>query len=254
MKLSDEPSIFDTFERQSLTKKLAHEIITCKTPQVFGIHGPWGCGKTSVLHQLHLFLEGKCLHSLQQPQDFLSFEEQNGATNDDLWLKLGQKMWGGKWTPKEDIIVVWFEAWRYQYEQAPVVALLQEIRSQLDWKIKVTDKVKKLGEVAAYGALFGLESLTKLVGVKPSEVQKAGESWENSNYATQLPTHVIRALLNEEISKLIKSNNPKKFRLVVLIDDLDRCEAGAAYRLLEGIKIYLIPLSFQDGTNPRPIG
>jgi hypothetical protein len=55
-----------------------------------------------------------------------------------------------------------------------------------------------------------------------------------------LPSHTIREQLQTAIDGLLipKIGGQEK-RVVVLIDDLDRCESDAAYRLLEGLKIYL---------------
>lgn len=104
MLLNDEPTIDDTLDRTSLVNEVAQVVSKCRPPQVFGIHGDWGLGKTSFLHQLQMCLTGTS--PLASPETPLAPEAQKLAT-------------------------VWFEAWRYQYEQAPIVALLHEIRSQL---------------------------------------------------------------------------------------------------------------------------
>ena len=80
-----------------------------KPPQVIGVHGDWGSGKTSFLLQLQWRLTGEC------PQ--LPKERRLGMSKPER--------------PYDNVTVVWFEAWRYQYEAVPIVALLQEIRSQL---------------------------------------------------------------------------------------------------------------------------
>ncbi len=139
--------------------------------------------------------------------------------------------------------VVWFEAWRYQNESAPIVALLHEIRSQLAWHVKLSEKTKKLLAVTIRGALLSLEDLTKKIGFQASKIEEAGRTWEQEHLAAALPSHTIRKQLEEAIYGLIAPGVEKKDRqnqrLVVLIDDLDRCEGDAAYRLLEGLKIYL---------------
>lgn len=191
---------------------------------MFGIHGDWGSGKTSFLHQLHWYLSGVCPES-QASEDRIEVPGE----------------WVG-WKAREDITVVWFEAWQYQCEANPIIALLHEIRKQLEasrpWTA-IKDKSKKLGEVVIKSAFFGLESLTKVLCAE--KAQQVGEKWEADHYAVKLPSNVVRELLNDAISKLLgnKGDSKSKRRLVVLIDDLDRCEGEAAYRLLEGIKIYL---------------
>jgi len=225
MKHNDEPTLHDLIERQRLVKEVGDQVADCTPPQVFGIHGDWGCGKTSFLHQLHWYLAGECPES----QDW---QKDAKPTEVEAWQP---------WQAKPGVTVVWFEAWRYQNEPNPIVALLQEIRTQLQWSKKFWNYVKKETEVAAYGALFGLENLTKYLQVDPAKVQEAGEKWEREDYAVKLPTHVIRAMLEQVVSQLLGVRGKAKSdaRLVVLIDDLDRCESETAYRLLEGIKIYL---------------
>ncbi len=56
MTLNDEPTVLDTLDRAPLVADVAEVISTCKPPHVFGVHGDWGLGKTSFLHQLQLHL------------------------------------------------------------------------------------------------------------------------------------------------------------------------------------------------------
>jgi hypothetical protein len=94
-----------------------------------GIHGDWGAGKTSFLHQLQLYLTGECPQQSREAVDQIQGAGQPVGHH------------------AAHVTVVWFEAWRYQQEQAPIVALLQEIRTQLPWYSKALSETRKLGEV-----------------------------------------------------------------------------------------------------------
>lgn len=218
--LNDEPTLFDELERARLVRHVGDAIATCRPPQVFGVHGDWGSGKTSFLQQLQWYLCGTC----PELPDLADEVRLNGL------LK-------GHW--KQRVTVVWFEAWRYQHERAPIVALLQEIRTQLPWTAKALQESRKLGEVAIRSALLSLEDLTKRIGIQASKIQEVGERWEEANLATRLPSHMIRQHLEQAMKTLLGRQKKDSRRLVVLVDDLDRCESETAYQLLEGIKIYL---------------
>jgi len=223
---NDEPTLIDELSRLDLVGRVGDDIAYCQPPHVFGIHGDWGSGKTSFLHQLQGYLTGSCP---QQPQALLARAKRKG-------LRFG--------VHKDHVTVVWFEAWRYQHEQAPIVALLQEIRTQLPWYSKALERTRKLGEVAIRSALLSFEDLTKKIGIQASEIQKAGEKWEQEHLASTLPSHMIREHLEHALKTLLgdtdkpDEDGPRR-RLVVMVDDLDRCESGGAYKLIEGIKIYL---------------
>ncbi len=234
---NDEPNLVDELGRDALIRDVGDHVATCETPEVFGVHGDWGLGKTSFLHQVHYYLTGEC------PEQT---EEQVKAAKSSL--AKGNH---------SHVSVVWFEAWRYQQEDVPVVALLHEIRSQLSWQWKLGRQARKTAETAVYGALTSMEDLTKKIGIQASKFQAAGEKWERENLATALPSHTMREQLRSAIGQLL----PKRRRggplprVAVLIDDLDRCEGAAAYRLLEGLKIYLtIPnCIFVLGVNQKVI-
>lgn len=218
---NDEPTLTDLLERAELVRRVSDTVASCSPPQVFGVHGDWGTGKTSFLHQLHWDLAGECP---QQPEVAKGFRARGL----------------GKGRHKKRVTVVWFEAWRYQNEKAPIVALLQEIQAQLPWTSKALTQTRKLSEVTIRGALLSLEDLTKRIGIQASKIQEAGERWEEENLATRLPAHMIRQHLEDAMRKLLRAEgSEEENRLVVLVDDLDRCESETAYQLLEGIKIYL---------------
>ncbi|HEY8902241.1 MAG TPA: P-loop NTPase fold protein [Chthoniobacterales bacterium] len=220
--ISDEPCI--DLEQvpalKPLIEQIGNAIAFSETPLVVGVHGDWGSGKTSFLHYLQYWLTGTC--------------PQNAGTT-----KLGKKEGHPHLAP------IWFEAWRYQHESAPVVALLHEIRSQLSFRQKLFGGVTKLSEVAVRGALLSVEDVTKKIGFQASKIQSAGESWERENLAITLPSNQLRELLDKALGDLLGQSRDKETkgridrRLVIFIDDLDRCEPETAYRLLEGIKIYL---------------
>ena len=228
---NDEPTLRDRLRRDALIREVGEAIATCKPPQVFGVHGDWGLGKTSFLHQVRYHLTG------ENPQ---SLEVQEAPPSADSGRHLQ---------------TVWFDAWRYHAEAVPVVALLEEMRAQMSDKASRRSKAKRLGKVAVQGTLLGLDDLAKKIGqveqgalgllssaVQYRNFQQASRQWDAENLAATLPSDMLRQHLQDTIGLLLPGTTKAaraRPRLVVFVDDLDRCEPDAAYRLLEGLKVYL---------------
>lgn len=224
MKLhSDYPSLTDTLDRDVLVRQFAEVAEKGDAPLVLGLHGDWGTGKTSILHQVEFSLSGKCS---AQPDEAIEKTNIKPPDNDTRGC----------------VKTVWFEAWRYQNEPVPVVALLHEMRTQLSLYFKATEAAKKGIAVAVRGALLSLEDLTKKIGFQASKVEQAGRDWEQAHFASVLPSNAIREQLEAAIDQLLSATaeaEGERRRVVVFVDDLDRCEPEAAFRLLEGLKLYL---------------
>lgn len=254
---NDEPDIDLNLlpERQRLLTKLVEDIRQCRPPMVFGVHGDWGAGKTSFLQAVMHALTGKCplhdpLTAKDDPIQKLSEDQQKQM-----------KEWH-----ENPPLAVWFEAWRYQNETAPVVALLHQLREALaGWDPigKVKDTLKTSSSVLWKNLLLALDSITlkiegetsvpflakskASVGISPFQFGKARQEVAAGHYATPLPSNQIRQALDNILANLLgstdefkKSGNPlpPDKRIVIFIDDLDRC-AAAMFSLLESIKIYL---------------
>lgn len=219
---NDLPTLDDKLEWKDELDRLSQRIQSCDTPHVMGIHGDWGSGKTSFMRQLQSRLGG------EMPDD-ASVSHREKCMPPAERKKLQKK-----------IITIWFDAWRYQNEPAPVVALLHEMRRQMAVLPAVKEKFKKLGEISLRYTLNSLADVGKAIGFEgmPSadKIEKLGESWEKEHYAQALTSDTVRNHLHATIKSLLPE---KEARVVVFIDDLDRCNSKAAIRLLEGLKIYL---------------
>lgn len=217
---NDTPTLEDAFANQLFIKGICSLVRDCIPPKGIGLNGYWGTGKTSALLQVYYQLSGKSPYG----------ELPTGTKPPVAGLK------------DNTIMPVWFEAWRYQYEPQPIVALLNEIRAQMGLWQKFQNEVTKLTGVTFLGVLSAFDEVIKVAtgGVfKPEfgKLQEIGKNWENERYQQQIPTQTIQTLLEKAIDTALK--NIKKKRLVIFIDDLDRCEPETALRLIEGIKIYL---------------
>ena len=215
---NDNPALDDAFGQDAFLAEVCTQISTCVPPKGIGINGYWGTGKTSALLQVYRHL-----------------------TNE---LPYGENSTPGTPSQNHDgsILPVWFEAWRYQHESLPIVALLNEIRQQLGLWAAFQQKAKKLGSVALLGAISAFDETVKAASgglLKPEfgKIQQIGNTWEKERFQKPLEGQVIRTLMQEAIQEILKSK--EKNKLVIFIDDLDRCEPATALRLMEGIKIYL---------------
>lgn len=223
---NDRPSPECRLGRKELLWQVAREIAAADPPLVFGVHGDWGAGKTSFLCQLGHELSGRC-------PLYPEFDANRMCADID------------------HVFPIWFEAWRYQHEPSPVVALLHELCRQLPRYQKVKDWLAKAGAVVTKGIFGTIEEVSADIEAKPlgtggkvsvkarnplKAIAEEERAWEESHFAGRLTSERIRELLSEAISKLV---GEKPARVCIIIDDLDRCQPEAALRLIEGIKIFL---------------
>ena len=176
-----------------------------------GIFGDWGTGKTTLMNSINEFLEN------------------------------------------DGIIVVRFETWRYEREeQFALIPLLKTIAfklpendprfSSLKQKLKIgaTNLLKKTPEIIS---TIISKYVNEEVGIISKEALESFKKGFNSKM--ELLTEVDRDTLyfdgfndiKEEIDKIRKRE--KDFRIVVFIDDLDRCSPKKTLEVLESIKIFL---------------
>lgn len=222
---NDEPSIDeDLFGHQQAATRLARQLSTIAPPAVLGLHGDWGSGKTSFLNRVHKILTN---------QNRLKPGETYPDTPTDF----------------RHCVVVWFEAWRYQHDETPVVALLNEMRAQFTWQEKFRKNLKHASAIAFEAGIRSLDSLAGEIGKIAavgriglvSNLREATADWKKENLAFTLPSQATRDLLNNAIESIITHLTTGAYprRVIVIVDDLDRCQPFTAYKLMEGIKIFM---------------
>lgn len=236
---SDAPSQTDLIKWDKALTHISQRIEHCRTPHVLGVHGDWGSGKSSFMRQVQWHLGGEA------PKD--GSVESIPDTEPPRAGELRKK-----------VVTIWFDAWRYQNEATPIVALLHEMRQQMTMIPAVRERMKKLGTLITQGVLDGISNAAKKISLEAipntSDIEKRADKWEKEHYADILASNSIRAHLEDAIRLLLGGKDGQDVaRVVVFIDDLDRCNPKAAMRLLEGLKIYLnIPRCvFVLGMNER---
>ncbi|MDW0138246.1 MAG: pentapeptide repeat-containing protein [Nitrososphaeraceae archaeon] len=148
----------------------------------------------------------------------------------------------------KDLIRIKLEAWRYKREQFPLVSLLKSIAFALPAE-KQFEELKQKLETSAINFLKKTpDILTSIISKYASEEDEIShemfESFKKElNSKIQLIAELDRDTVYfdgfEEIKKEIKNlrlNNPA-FRIIVFVDDLDKCSPKKALEILELIRV-----------------
>ena len=187
---------------------LAEVAIQTPGPFTVGVFGEWGTGKTSLMRLV---------------EDYLS--------------------------PKKNVITVWFNAWRFESEEQPIVPLvatiIREIERNKDFLAKLSDQgrgfLRGLRAVA-YG--FSAKSKVKVAGFAEIEASFVAKDMIDRSEAIAPDPLLDRSVFFEAFRQLASAPVPDDVRVVVLIDDLDRCFPDRAIKLLESIKLVLAQPGF----------
>ncbi len=191
-----------------------------RTPFCIGIFGKWGSGKTSFMHLLEKRLSEDTRESNTIP-----------------------------------IIPIWFNPWRYEKEEHLIIPFLKTIEHGVDRYIrahegmgeallnKLGEACLKIGDVSrafAYGitakaklGFFGIKVDVSKMAVREEELNK-----RRIDEAKEI-SEKYSSTYYEIVDELKKTVDEKSFRIVVFVDDLDRCLPDKAVELLEAIKLFL---------------
>ncbi|RJQ35661.1 hypothetical protein C4568_00525 [Candidatus Parcubacteria bacterium] len=192
----------DQFNHGVLSKSLLENILLkMELPNSFGIYGHWGTGKST----------------------FLTFIRKHIDSDTKL---------------SRELAVVYFEAWKYEYSDQKdfLFALLNEIKTQCginneDWQQLLIDVAVIASGVLKSLQIANLQDTLKDFNTLEGQILEDHQRWTNKVAA-------VHGNFNDLIQKALKKKKASK--LIIFVDDLDRCLPENAVKLLEGIKNFLM--------------
>jgi len=203
---------------KAYARVLAHAALDTEDTLTIGVYGKWGTGKTTLMRLMNSIVE----------------EEKDRA------------------------VAVWFNAWQYEREEHLIIPLTATIAQALEEQEKkwtetvrktLADGTRKLG-AALRSILYGFTSVEGEVSVP--HVLKAKVKLSPKDMIKRYQDLTKDAALSRslyfdafrELRELARNEEVKKPKIVVFIDDLDRCFPDRAVQLLEGIKLVLCQPGF----------
>ncbi len=191
-----------------------------RTPLAVAVYGTWGAGKTTAMKWLHALIE--------------------------IWNKEKEGKDAIRVTP------VWFYPWKYQTKEDVWRGLVAEviIKSLSIDEVtvpKVVNAAKRFGLFLGRSFVHALAGLTVKVETPDAVGLKVGAELTLSSIKDILAeyreaSHPEKAYLNEFENTLrswVKDSLGESDRMIIFIDDLDRCMPEVALQVLEALKLYL---------------
>jgi KAP family P-loop domain/Leucine Rich repeat len=184
------------------------------------IYGDWGTGKTSAMH----------------------------------WLEAQLKVWNEQKPEKREghprVYPVWFDPWKYHSREEVWRGIIAEVilslfrvgtLSRQNFRLRITEAAKKFGAFLGKGFLHALAHTELKFGVG-AEATVSGEMFRDIYEEFDKVNHPEKAHLNQfedTLHSWIKDFLEDDARIVLFIDDLDRCMPEVTLEVLEAIKLYL---------------
>lgn len=216
----------DGLDRMAFVEVLAEAAVNTGDTLTIGVYGDWGEGKTSLMYLMKQVVD----------------KNQNA-------------------------IGVWFNAWQYEREDHLIVPLIATITRDINEALeKQKGKEDKLADTIVEGAKslknalraiaygFSFKGKVEVPSLAGAEVGLSGKDMieQYQNLANDISLE--KSLYFDAFEKLraIKRSD-QMLKIIVFIDDLDRCLPDAAVRLLENVKLVLNVPSFSFVLGIAPI-
>ncbi len=257
---NDQWTLDDTLGIAASGDLVARMALEAAPPFSVRVTGKWGSGKTSVIRRAFVTLNGR---PVQQAVPLGENVEEAGSGQWKQWAYNAENRpqplnWPEALTEVAgQSLAVWYSPWQHQGTENPLIPLLLEIRAhfsvRINWKEMAADANRRGGlagltlleRVIDAAATLTFQKTTKLAGGTTEAVRKA---WKEAapNLAELSDGQRFHLLFEDAVDNVLLSISKKSEkaelnaeRLVIFIDDLDRCEERIIVDLLEYIKLYL---------------
>lgn len=242
----DKPALRDYLDYNSYAATLADLIDKTQTPLTVGVFGAWGSGKTTLMGMIE-----SSLREIEKTPDgrrfmLVRFEAWKYYKEDALWRAMLLRVLDAL---RPDV--------KGEAKLTKSIDTLEEsLYRNVEWKEKggLTIDWPKLAKAGASGALKmtfafvpGVSTLTEAVKAAQGAIGKGDVAGDASSIADAFQRDMIVHHRNQlssieqfqtEFSKLVKNHFADR-RLVIFVDDLDRCLPEKAIEVLEAIKLFL---------------
>lgn len=179
------------------------------------IDGRWGSGKTFFVKQCALLLSST--NSLSYLNQEMKEKVYDSINDKDFIENLADNKF----------LAVYYDAWKNDTEEDPVLSLIYEIIQQLDLK----------------GGLIDLDNLSSVLASALSVVTgRDVTDFFNKVKDLKLLNNIKEEKKMDAILQkfFVKALNQKCERLVIFVDELDRCRPSFAIKVLERIEHYFV--------------
>lgn len=198
------------------------------------LDGKWGSGKTFFIKQAKLLLD------VLNP--YIEKDNISEQLKDD-YSKILEKCTSHKLSNANLQLPVYYNAWENDNSEDPITSLIYSIANDIstnviEGKRNIGDIIKSiLGLIQVqYSIPIGTEENSLSFSFDGQRVNDIVEACKKKNEFGQISKEVT---LRKEINEFLNSLLPEKAnRLVIFVDELDRCKPAFAINFLERIKHY----------------
>jgi len=197
-----------THDFNSLGSTIANIVHNSNPHFTIGIYGEWGTGKTTLMNSIEKHLLEKGLFEKEQM-----------------------------------ILSVWFNAWKHERENSIAThSLLKTIAYAMEHHEKFNDVSQAiLSALTIYDKELMQQLILNMISQKGNELQEQID--EKMSYLQKLYRNSVYfdglEKIKQQMKNIRETDRNKDYRVIIFIDDLDRCSPNKALEVLESIKLFL---------------